>query len=105
MNLAAAIYSHSSHTFYLSLGKALTAAIIPSSGPTAALLEVLILLPVTATQASPTHLSPEQSGSARLIRLRVVHWEQLVPEKKRPEGIIDPSQLSPPHSPRAHPGL
>lgn len=46
-------------------------------------------------QAGPAHLSPEQSGSACLIRRRLVWKEQLVLEKKRPGGIIDPSQLSP----------
>lgn len=46
-------------------------------------------------QAGPAHLSPKQSGSACLIRRRLVWKEQLVLEKKRPGGIIDPSQLSP----------
>lgn len=49
-------------------------------------------------QSGPVHLSPKQPGSACLIRTRLVWKEQLVLEKikkKKPEGIIDPSQLSP----------
>lgn len=59
------------------------------------LLQLLILLRRTPTQTNPTHLSPEQPGSARLIRLRAVWRDQLLLQKKGPEGIIDPSQLSP----------
>lgn len=42
----------------------------------------VILLQRTPTQTNPTHLSPEQAGSACLIRLRAAWRDQLVLEKK-----------------------
>lgn len=68
------------------------------------LLQLLILLLCTPTQTNPAHLSTEQPGSARLIRLRAVWRDQLVLQKKGLKELLTHLN-SHPSLEHTHPGL
>lgn len=76
----------------------------PSTTPTNSTPATADSTAPTPPQTNPKHLSPEQSGSACLIRLRAVWRDQLVLEKKAWRNYWPISTLTPSLA-HIHPGL